>query len=103
MKNKTSIRYFNDMPVRASWDEETSLWLYSAVDIVYVLTHSKSPRKYWNMFKKRNEEIVAFCKQRKMISSDGKYYLSETINEDGINYLLMSIPSKYKMSFTLLV
>ena len=30
---KTSIRFFDDIPVRAVWNEETSKWWFCAVDI----------------------------------------------------------------------
>ena len=100
MNVKTSIRYFNDIPVRACWNESTSLWWYSAVDIIYVLTGSNNPRKYWNMFKARNPEMATICGQLKMKASDGKYYLSDVINESGVNTLLLLIPSKHKKAFS---
>ena len=48
---KTSIRFFNNIPVRSVWDEETSKWWLCAVDIIESLLLSKSPRKYWNTLK----------------------------------------------------
>jgi cell filamentation protein len=45
--NKISIRFFDDKEVRAVWDNESSKWWFSVVDIVGVLTASKDARKYW--------------------------------------------------------
>lgn len=45
---KTSIRFFEDIPVRAVWDEESSKWWCSVVDIAKALTETKNPRAYWN-------------------------------------------------------
>lgn len=100
MSVKTSIRYFNDIPVRACWDQNTSSWRYSAVDIIYVLTGSNNPRKYWNTFKTRNPEMTTFCGQLKLKAADGKYYLSDVIDESGVNTLLLLIPSKHKKAFS---
>ena len=42
---KTSVRFFEDVPVRAVWDNETSKWWYAAADIAEALTKSKNPTK----------------------------------------------------------
>lgn len=36
-QEKISILFFNDREVRAVWDDETSQWLFSVLDIVAVL------------------------------------------------------------------
>ena len=43
---KTSIRFFDNVPVRSVWNEETSRWWLCAVDIIEALSLSISPRKY---------------------------------------------------------
>ena len=93
---KHSIRYFNGREVRAVWDNEKSSWWYSAVDFIDVLVEPNSPRRYWNNVKVRNPELSPFCGQLKMYSDDGKKYLTDVINEDGVRTLLTIIPSKYK-------
>ena len=45
---KTSIKFFDDVPIRSVWDEETSLWWLCAVDVIEALKISVSPRKYWS-------------------------------------------------------
>lgn len=93
---KHPIRYFNNKPVRAVWDNEKSLWWYSAVDFISILVDPNSPRRYWNNVKVRNPELSPFCGQLKLFATDGKKYVSDVINEDGVRLLLSIIPSKYK-------
>ena len=93
---KHSIRYFNNKPVRAVWDNDNSLWWYSAVDFITILIEPNSPRRYWNNVKVRNPELSPFCGQLKLHAADGKKYLSDVINEGGVKLLLAIIPSKYK-------
>ena len=78
---KTSIRFFDDIPVRAVWNEETSKWWFCAVDIAEALTGSKSPRKYWNTLKTRNPQLSSICRQLKLPARDGKMYLTDVIDE----------------------
>ena len=93
---KHSIRYFNNKPIRAVWDNDNSLWWYSAVDFINILVEPNSPRRYWNNVKVRNLELSPFCGQLKLYADDGKKYLSDVINEEGVRLLLTIIPSKYK-------
>ncbi len=93
---KHSIRYFNNKPVRSVWDNENSLWWYSAVDFISILIEPNSPRRYWNNVKVRNPELSPFCGQLKLYADDGKKYFSDVINEEGVRLLLTIIPSKYK-------
>ena len=93
---KHSIRYFNNKPVRAVWDNENSMWWYSAVDFIAILVEPNSPRRYWNNVKVRNPELSPFCGQLKLYADDGKKYLSDVIIEEGVRLVLTIIPSKYK-------
>ncbi len=88
---KTSIRFFDNIPVRAVWDDESSRWWFCAVDIAEALTSSKSPRKYWNTVKSRNPQLSSICRQLKLAAKDGKMYLTDSINNreifmKGIDY-----------------
>ncbi len=91
---KTSIRFFDNVPVRSVWDEETSRWWLCAVDIVEALSLSSSPRKYWNTLKKRNTQLSSICRQLKITAKDGKKYLTDVIDDDGLNSLIAILPSK---------
>ena len=93
---KHSIRYFNNKAVRAVWDNEKSMWWYSAVDFINILVEPNSPRRYWYNVKNRNPELSPFCGQLKLYAEDGKKYMSDVINEGGVRLLLTIIPSKYK-------
>ena len=93
---KHSIRYFNNKQVRSVWDNDNSSWWYSATDFIAILVEPNSPRRYWNNVKVRNPELSPFCGQLKLFAGDGKKYLSDVINEEGVRLLLTIIPSKYK-------
>ena len=94
MITKTSIRFFNNVAVRARWDDETNSWWYSANDIIAAIVKSKNSRRYWNTFKKRNPELSLFCRQLKLTASDGKKYDSDCLNQKGINTLILLLPAK---------
>ena len=96
MEVKTSVRYYNNIPVRSRWDELNKKWWYSAVDIVFIITGSLNSRRYWNTYKSRHDEVSSFCGQLKMKASDGKYYLTDVLDENGINVLLMDISGTNK-------
>ena len=96
---KTSTRFFDDIPVRAVWDEETSKWWFSAMDIAQALTKSKNPRVYWATIKRRNPQLIAICKQLKLTASDGKKYLTDVVNSDGVNTVIALVPSKSSVVF----
>ena len=91
---KTSIRFFDDYPVRSVWDENTSKWFFAAMDIAYALTESKNPRSYWNAIKTRRPELSTICRQLKLTAKDGKRYMTDVIDEDGVTLLIALIPSK---------
>lgn len=91
---KTSIRFFENVPVRSVWEEESSRWWLCAVDIIEALSLSTSPRKYWNAFKKRNVQLSSVCRQLKLTAKDGKKYLTDVIDEEGLNLLMSILPSR---------
>jgi len=94
MTNKTSIRFFEDIPVRAVWDEESAKWWFCAMDIAEALTKSKNPRIYWATIKRRNSQLIAICKQLKLKAKDGKFYNTDVVDESGLNTVIALIPSK---------
>ncbi len=88
--SKTSIRFFEDIPVRAVWDDESSKWWFCAVDIAQALTGSKEPRKYWNNIKRRKIELSSICRQLKLKAADGKFYMTDVVDENRLFVLLRS-------------
>lgn len=91
---KTSIRFFENVPVRAVWDDESSKWWFCAMDIAEALTKSKNPRKYWNTIKTRKSELSSICRQLKLKAKDGKFYNTDVVDESGLNTVIALIPSK---------
>ena len=71
---KTSIRFFEDTPIRAVRNDEDSGWWFCAVDIAEALTRSKNPRVYWAQIKRRNPQLITICKQLKLAARDGLFY-----------------------------
>ncbi|MFA5481165.1 MAG: Fic family protein [Bacilli bacterium] len=96
---KHSIRYFLNNKVRAVWDDDEQIWWYSAVDVILIITNSSNPRIYWNALKRRHSELNTFCRQLKLYANDGKQYISDVINENGINRLRFVIHSSKNPEF----
>lgn len=96
---KTSIRFFENVPVRAVWDNETAKWWFCAADIAEALTKSKNPRSYWNAIKRRKPRLSTICRQLKLSASDGKKYLTDVVDESGINAVIALVPSKKTETF----
>lgn len=73
-------------------------WWFSVVDIISALTDSNKPRVYWNAMKTRVKvsegvELSTFCRQLKLLSSDGKKYLTDCANTESIFRIIQSVPS----------
>ncbi len=98
MEDNFAIQLFEGKKVRIVWDEEQEKYYFSVVDIVQVLTESADGRKYWNKLKQRlkeeGNESVTNCHQLKLPSSDGKRYLTDVADLQGIFRIIQSIPSK---------
>ena len=103
---KISIRFFNDKEVRAVWDEENSKWWFSVLDIVVILNeyndYSKA-RNYWKYLKgklkKQNVQLVSVTNQLKLLAADGKRYLTDTLDSNGVISLAKYFPNTKAMKF----
>jgi len=98
---KISIRFFNDREVRAVWDEENSIWRFSVLDIVSVLTDQDDytkTRNYWKYLKaklkKEKSEVVSATTQLKILAPDGKKRLTDVLDQKGIVALGKEFPGK---------
>ena len=98
---KISIRFFDDREVRAVWDDENSKWWFSVLDIVGVLRDEddyQKIRNYWKYLKaklkKENSQMVSAANQLKITAADGKKYLTDTFDYDGVKELAKNFPSK---------
>ena len=99
MSHTISIRFFDDREVRAVWDEENSKWWFSVLDIVSVLTDQDDytkTRNYWKYLKaklkKENSQVVSNTTQLKLLANDGKQYLTDMLDYDGIIGLGKTFP-----------
>ena len=102
-QQKISIRFFNDKEVRATWDDDGNRWLFSVVDVIAVLTDSKNPRNYWKVMKHRlaksGNELVTRCNQLKLVTSDGKRYLTDCLPQNEMISLVEAVPSQHAIAF----
>ena len=104
--SKISIRFFNDREVRAVWDEENSKWWFNVVDIIGVLNEQDDytkNRNYWkylkNKLRKENDQLVSATNQLKLTASDGKRYLTDTLDSDGVIALAKKFPNSRSNEF----
>lgn len=104
--SKISIRFFNDREVRAVWDEENSKWWFNVVDIIGVLNEQDDytkNRNYWkylkNKLRKENDQLVSRTNQLKLAASDGKRYLTDTLDSDGVIALAKNFPNSRSNEF----
>lgn len=92
------IKLYENKQVRSIWDEEKEEWFFSVIDVVAILTESANPRDYWYRVKKRmsdeeKSEMSTICRQLKLQSTDGKKYLTDVADMQGIFRIIQSIPS----------
>ena len=100
-KAKISIRFFDDREVRAIWDETLAIWWFSVLDIIAVLRNQDDytkNRNYWKYLKAKlkteNSELVSATTQLKLLANDGKRYLTDMLDYNGIIALGKQFPSK---------
>ena len=105
--SKISIRFFDNKEMRAVWDEGNFKWWFSVVDIVGILNEESDytkARNYWKYlkikFKRENNELISRTNQLKLSSSDGKKYLTDTLDSDGVIALSKHFPNKFINSKT---
>ncbi len=98
MANELAIQLFENKRVRVVWNDEEEKYYFSVVDIVQVLTDSADGRKYWNKLKERlkkeGNESVTNCHQLKLPAADGKKYMTDVADLEGIFRIIQSVPSK---------
>jgi hypothetical protein len=97
METNKLIVIFDEHPVRRSWDSKKEKWYFSVVDVVRVLAQNERPRKYWDDLKRKlkeeGSELSEKIGQLKLMSSDGKKYLTDVADVEGILRIVQSIPS----------
>ena len=105
MKKQNEIKIFEDRKVRTLWDAEQEKWYFSIIDVIEILTGSPRPRKYWNALKTKlkaeGSQLSQNMGQLKMLSADGKYYLTDVADTEQLFRLIQSIPSPKAEPFKL--
>ena len=103
---KTSIRFFNDREVRAVWDDENNKWWFSVIDVVAALNEQddyQKTRNYWKYLKtklkKEGSELVSATNQLRLTAADGKKYLTDLLDSDGIIALAKIFPNNKATKF----
>lgn len=103
---KTSIRFFNDREVRAIWDEQKAKWWFSVVDVVGIFRQEDDYTKagnYWRWLKrkliKENVQFVSTTHRLKILAADGKKYLTDTLDSEGIIALAKHFPNNKAIGF----
>lgn len=49
--------------------------------------------------KRRNLQLITICKQLKLTAKDGKRYLTDVVDEEGVNTVIAVIPGKKSLAF----
>ncbi|MEG1989848.1 MAG: BRO family protein [Clostridia bacterium] len=93
---KDKLALFESKEIRMKW--ESNDWFYSIIDVIGVLTGSTNPNDYWYRLKTRvNEEakieLSTICRRLKLLSTDGKYYLTDCTDTKSLLRIIQSIPS----------
>lgn len=99
MKNNNQVVVFEEYSIRKVL--HSNEWHFSVIDVVKILSESTNPRNYWNMLKKREPQLNTVCVQLKIPATDGKNYLTDTANTEGIFRIMMSVPSPKAEPFKL--
>jgi DNA-damage-inducible protein D len=99
MEDSNALAPFEGDKIRKIWHNEE--WYFSAIDVIGILTESSSPSHYWSMLKKRDKQIVTVCYKLKLKGIDGKSYLTDCANTEGVFRILMSVPSPKAEPFKL--
>ena len=101
----SEIKLFEGQNIRYVWDEEKEQYFFSVVDVIQVLTDSPRPRKYWNALKTKlqaeGSELSQNMGQLKLLSTDGKRYLTDVATTEQLLRLIQSVPSKKAEPFKL--
>jgi len=100
MNNKieTITNLFQGHEIRSVWYGEKEDYYFSVVDVISALTNSNIPKRYWSDLKRKltaeGSQLYESIVQLKMEShQDGKKYLTDVLNTEGILRLIESISS----------
>ncbi len=98
MDHSNKLVLFQSKQIRRIWHNKE--WYFSVVDVCSALTDNpdyQTARKYWNKLSQRlreeGSEVVTFCHRLKLEATDGKKYITDCANTEGLLRIIQSIPS----------
>jgi prophage antirepressor-like protein len=90
-----AIVVFKEQTIRRTWYKDA--WWFSVVDVCTVLAESTDGGAYWRKLKQRlrkeGSEVVTNCHGLKLLAPDGKKYITDCADTEGMFRLIQSIPS----------
>ena len=106
MSEQDKLQLFEDRPIRTAWDAEKEEWYFSVVDVVGALSGTDNPRRYWSDLKRKLKkegatQLYEKIVQLKMLSPDGKRYLTDVADTEQLLRIIQSIPSPKAEPFKL--
>lgn len=103
---KISISFYNNKPVRAIWNNDSNSWFFSVLDVVAAIRNEDDYKKVRNYYKylktklkKNNSELVSITNQLKLEAKDGKKYLTDVLDTNGIILLAKEFPTNQGSKF----
>lgn len=98
MTKESSIKLFESKKIRVHWDDDVEKWYFSIIDIIETLSGSNNPRRYWSDLKRKLSkegytQLYEIIVQLKLKSSDGKKYVTDCADTEGLLRIIQSIPS----------
>ena len=96
-KLKTISNLFENKEIRSIWDKDKEDYYFSVIDVIFALTDSHNPRRYWSDLKidlnNEGSQLYANIVQFKMKAKDGKLRETDALDTEGIFRLIESVPS----------
>jgi hypothetical protein len=94
----SNIKLFESQKIRSHWDAEKEKWYFSVVDVIQILTDSNNSRRYWSDLKRKLEQegflqLYEIIVQLKLMSQDGKKYITDCTDTEGLLRIIQSVPS----------
>lgn len=97
MNNESKIIVFRNQEIRQMLHNNE--WYFSVIDVVSTLSATSNARRYWSDLKRQLQENEGFFElyekivQLKLLSADGKRYLTDCANTETLFRIIQSIPS----------
>ncbi len=104
-KLQTITKMFEGKEIRSIWDNGKEDYFFSVIDVIFALTDSPIPKRYWTDLKRKltieGSELYEKIVRLKMVAKDGKLRETDVLDTKGILRLIESVPSKKAEPFKL--